>query len=169
MFWRNSVGLGVRKPGPEMTGSHVHHAAHVSRLRSGHEAMEQKGTNPGPPDRTRRTRRTAFVLRTPPSVLNNTAANCGPPFGTNRPQVQILSPRPCFRRPEARTRNSEGRSCCPYRSKMPQVTQQIRTFVPLIKLAPQAGAALRLDEEAAGSNPVTPTVFPQVRGPCQSW
>src|SRR5450631_4823635 len=25
------------------------------------------------------------------------------------------------------------------------------------------------DEEAAGSNPVTPTVFPQVRGPYQSW
>jgi hypothetical protein len=25
------------------------------------------------------------------------------------------------------------------------------------------------DEEAAGSNPVTPTVFPQVRGPYQKW
>ena len=25
------------------------------------------------------------------------------------------------------------------------------------------------DEEAAGSNPVTPTVFPQARGPYQSW
>jgi hypothetical protein len=34
------------------------------------------------------------VLRTPPRVLNSTAANCGPPFGTKRPQVQILSPRP---------------------------------------------------------------------------
>src|SRR5450759_5353739 len=54
----------------------------------------RKGTNPGQPDRTRRTRRTAIVLRTPPPVLNGTAANCGPPFGTKRPQVQILSPRP---------------------------------------------------------------------------
>jgi len=54
----------------------------------------KKGTNPGPPDRTRRTRRTAIVLRTPPRVLSSTAANCGPPFGTKRPQVQILSPRP---------------------------------------------------------------------------
>ena len=54
----------------------------------------RKGTNPGPPDRTGRTRRTAIVLRTPPPVLNSTAANCGPPFGTKRPQVQILSPRP---------------------------------------------------------------------------
>jgi hypothetical protein len=54
----------------------------------------RKGTNPGPPDRTLRTNRTAFVLRTPPPVFNSTAANCGPPFGTKRPQVQILSPRP---------------------------------------------------------------------------
>ena len=54
----------------------------------------KKGTNPGPPDGTRRTRRTAIVLRTPPPVLSSTAANCGPPFGTKRPQVQILSPRP---------------------------------------------------------------------------
>ena len=54
----------------------------------------RKGTNPGPPDRTGRTRRTAIVLRMPPPVLNGTAANCGPPFGTKRPQVQILSPRP---------------------------------------------------------------------------
>src|SRR5450759_146406 len=60
----------------------------------------RKGTNPGQPDRTRRTRRTAIVLRTPPPVLNGTAANCGPPFGTKRPQVQILSPRPVF--PQAR-------------------------------------------------------------------
>ena len=54
----------------------------------------RKGTNSGPPDRTRRTRRTAIVLRTPPRVLSSTAANCGPSFGTKRPQVQILSPRP---------------------------------------------------------------------------
>ena len=54
----------------------------------------RKETNPGPPDRTRRTRRTALVLRTPPRVLSSRAANCGPPFGTKRPQVQILSPRP---------------------------------------------------------------------------
>ena len=54
----------------------------------------RKGTNPGSPDRTGRTNRTAFVLRMPPHVLNSTAATCGPPFGTKRPQVQILSPRP---------------------------------------------------------------------------
>jgi hypothetical protein len=65
----------------------------------------RKGTNPGPPDRTRRTRRTAIVLRTPPRVLNSTAASCGPPFGTKRPQVQILSPRPVF--PQARGRLPE--------------------------------------------------------------
>src|SRR5664280_2210260 len=56
----------------------------------------KKGTNPRPPDRTRGTRRTAIVLRTPPPVLNSTAVHCGPPFGTKRPQVQILSPRPVF-------------------------------------------------------------------------
>jgi len=70
------------------------------RRRRRTSAREQKGTNPSPPDRTRRTRRTAIVLRTPPPVLNDTAANCGPPFGTKRPQAQILSPRPCFRRSE---------------------------------------------------------------------
>ena len=58
----------------------------------------RKGTNPGPHDRTRRTRHTTVVLRTPPPDLNDTAANCGPPFGTKRPQVQILSPRPHLRR-----------------------------------------------------------------------
>jgi hypothetical protein len=38
--------------------------------------------------------------------------------------------------------------------------------------AQQHGSALWSpvrDEEAAGSNPVTPTVFPQARGPYQSW
>ena len=109
----------------------------------------RKGTNPGPPERTRRTRRTAIVLRTPPRVLNSTAVHCDPPFGTKRPQVQILSPRPCFRRPEALTRVGEGLSCCPYRSKIPQVPQQIRTFELLITWVPPAGAALRWDEEAA--------------------
>ena len=54
----------------------------------------KKGTNSGPPDCTRRTRRITIVLRTPPHVLNGTAVHCGPPFGTKRPQVQILSPRP---------------------------------------------------------------------------
>jgi hypothetical protein len=52
----------------------------------------RKGTDPGPPGRTGRTKHTAIVLRTPPPVLNGTAANCGPPVGTKRPQVQILSP-----------------------------------------------------------------------------
>src|SRR5450631_3600712 len=112
----------------------------------------KKGTNPKPPDRTRRTRRTAIVLRMPPPVLNSTVVHCGPPFGTKRPQVQILSPRPCFRRPEALTRVGEGLSCCPYRSKIPQVPQQIRTFDLLIKRAPPADVALRWDEEAAGKS-----------------
>jgi hypothetical protein len=69
----------------------------------------RKGTNPGPPDRTGRTRRTAIVLRMPPPVLNGTAANCGPPFGTKRPQVQILSPRPF---PQV----SDLRECCSLRA-----------------------------------------------------
>src|ERR1019366_6670520 len=83
------------------------------------------------------------------SVLSN-QHGCGcAKFGTKRPQVQILSPRPCFRRPEALTRVGEGLSCCPYRSKIPQVPQQIRTFELLITWVPPAGAALRWDEEAA--------------------
>ena len=68
----------------------------------------KKGTNSSPPDRTGRIRRTTIVLRTPSHVLNGTAGHCGPPFGTKKPQVQILSPRPCFRREEARTRNGAG-------------------------------------------------------------
>src|SRR5450759_1720943 len=84
-----------------------------------------------------------------PCVLNGQhGCGCGK-FGTKRPQVQILSPRPCFRRPEALTRVGEGLSCCPYRSKIPQVPQQIRTFELLITWVPPAGAALRWDEEAA--------------------
>jgi hypothetical protein len=96
----------------------------------------------------------------PPPVLNGTAAHCDPPFGTKRPQVQILSPRLYSRRSEALTRVGEGLSCCQYRSKIPQVPQQIRTFDLLIERAPLAGAALRWDEEAAGQNPVTPTKVP---------
>jgi len=37
----------VRKAGPEMP-AHVRHAAHVSRLRCGHEAREQKRNKPWP-------------------------------------------------------------------------------------------------------------------------
>jgi len=59
----------------------------------------RKGTNPGAPGRPGRTRRTAFVLVTAPRVLNSTARNSGPPFGTKRPQVQILSPRPLAQGP----------------------------------------------------------------------
>ena len=120
----------------------------------------KKETNPGPPDGTRRTRRTVIVLRTPPRVLNGTAVHCGPPFGTKRPQVQILSPRLYSRRSEALTRVGEGLSCCLYRNEIPPVPQQIRTFDVLINWAPPAGAALRRDEEAAGSEPVTPTKLP---------
>src|SRR5450631_3736563 len=120
----------------------------------------KKGTNPGPPDRTRRTRRTAIVLRTPPHVLTSTAANCGPPFGTKRPQVQILSPRLYSRRSEALTRVGEGLSCCQYRNEIPQVPQQIRTFDLLLKWVPPAGAALRSDEEAAGEKRFAATRVP---------
>src|SRR5674476_898364 len=62
-----------------------------ARRRRRTSAREQERNKPKP---TRRTRCIASVLRTPPRVLNSTAANCGPPFGTKRPQVQILSPRP---------------------------------------------------------------------------
>src|SRR5450631_4308998 len=41
---RGSVG----RPRPERIPSHVRHAAHVSRLRSGHEAREQKRNKPWP-------------------------------------------------------------------------------------------------------------------------
>src|SRR5450759_1869568 len=77
----------------------------------------RKGTNPGPPDRTGRTNRTAFVLRMPPHVLNSTAANCGPPFGTKRPQVQILSPRPVFPQARGPTPSGVGPSLWPVPSR----------------------------------------------------
>jgi len=108
----------------------------------------RKGTNSRPPDRTGRTRRTAIVLRTPPPVLNGTAANCDPPFGTKRPQVQILSPRPCFRRPEALTRDGEGLSRCLYRNEIPPLPQQIRALTNSSNGLPQPQAGLRWDEEA---------------------
>jgi len=81
-----------------------------------------------------------YVIENPSNLGNYVIADT---------QVQILSPRPCFRRPEALTRVGEGLSCCPYRSKIPQVPQQIRTFELLITWVPPAGAALRWDEEAA--------------------
>ena len=103
-------------------------------------AREKKGTNPGPPDRTGRTRRTASVLRTPPPVLNSTAANCGPPFGTKRPQVQILSPRPYFRWSEARTESGEGSD--------QSVQQQIaRNTAATTTFGPSASARLFANHE----------------------
>ena len=69
----------------------------------------RKGTNPGPPNCSGRTRRIVLVLKTPPRVLSSTAANCGPPFGTKRPQVQILSPRPV---PQV----ADLRECCALRA-----------------------------------------------------
>jgi hypothetical protein len=109
----------------------------------------KKGTNSSPPDGTGRTKRTAIVLRTPPPVLNSTAVHCGPPFGTKRPQVQILSPRLYSRRSEARTRNGEGLSCCQYRNEIPQVPQQIRILTCLSNRLPPARFALSAGEEAA--------------------
>jgi len=63
--YENVAGRGVaarcsvHKPGPEMIPAHVRHAAHVSRLRSGHEAREQKRGKPRPtgPHRTNQTHR----------------------------------------------------------------------------------------------------------------
>src|SRR5450759_3185547 len=83
------------------------------------EPGNRKGTNPGPPDCTRRTRRTTIVLKMPPPVLNDTAAHCGPPFGTKRPQVQILSPRPV---PQV----ADLRECCALRaaSHLPAITTE---------------------------------------------
>ena len=89
----------------------------------------KKGTNPGPPDRTRRTSRTAIVLRTPPPVLNSTAVHCGTPFGTKRPQVQILSPRPVFPQARGPTPSGVGPSVCP----VPQ--RSTATGVPNIDMA----------------------------------
>ena len=55
----------------------------------------------GAPDHLGRSRRIAFVVGTASRVLTSTAHNSGRPFGTKRPQVQILSPDQGFRRPEA--------------------------------------------------------------------
>ena len=81
---------------PVLRGIHGHYSHPAPSVASGAHLKpgNRKGTNPGPPDRTGRTNRTALVLITPPHVRSSTAANCGPPFGTKRPQVQILSPRP---------------------------------------------------------------------------
>jgi hypothetical protein len=131
------------------------------------EPGNRKGTNPGPPDRTRRTRRTAFVLRMPPPVLSGTAANCGPPFGTKRPQVQILSPRLYSRRPEALTRVGEGLSCCQYRSKIPQVPQQIRTLTCSWNGFPQPAQRFagtkRPQAKVLSPRPEFPQVIPEGR------
>ena len=79
-----------------MASAPVRHAGTSVASEEDMKPGNRKGTNPGPPDRTGRTNRTALVLITPPHVRSSTAANCGPPFGTKRPQVQILSPRPVF-------------------------------------------------------------------------
>src|SRR5450631_413551 len=125
----------------------------------------KKGTNPGPPDRTRRTRRTAIVLRTPPHVLTSTAANCGPPFGTKRPQVQILSPRLYSRRSEALTRVGEGLSCCQYSSKIRQVQQRRRDLTCASKGLPQS--ALLFADRDRRKRSLEPT--PQPRVPEHPW
>ena len=91
----------------------------------------KKGTNPGPPDRTGRTRRTASVLRTPPPVLNSTVANCGPPFGTKRPQVQILSPRPASQVSDVHNCRASV-ACLPLQppSRRPEGTKREREGTP---------------------------------------
>src|SRR5665647_125796 len=91
----------------------------------------RKGTSPGPPDRTGRTRRTAFVLRAPPRVLNGTAANCGPPFGTKRPQVQILSPRPVPQVSDLHKRRASA-ACVPLQppSRRPEGTKKEHEGTP---------------------------------------
>ena len=102
----------------------------------------RKGTNPGPPDRTRRTRRTAIVLSTPPPVLNDTAANCGPPFGTKRPQVQILSPRPVFPQVRAPHQNWWGPRLLPVQQQNAASTATNPNFDILIERLPPAYGAL---------------------------
>src|ERR1035437_1480891 len=91
----------------------------------------KNGTNPSPPDRTRRTRRTAIVLRTPPRVLSGTAANCGPPFGTKRPQVQILSPRPVPQASDLRECRASA-ACAPLHppSRRPEGTEKEHEGTP---------------------------------------
>jgi hypothetical protein len=104
--YENGAGQGVtargsvRGPRPERIPAPVRHGPTSVAFGADRKTGNKKGTNSGPPDRTGRTRRITNVLRTPPRVLNGTAVHCGPPFGTKRPQVQILSPRPCFRRSE---------------------------------------------------------------------
>ena len=64
-----------------------------NRRRTRRRRGNTEGANPRAPNGARRTRRTAFVLETSLGVLDGTGPHCGPPFGTKRPQVQILSPR----------------------------------------------------------------------------
>jgi hypothetical protein len=91
----------------------------------------RKGTNPGPSDRTGRTRRTTSVLSTPRPVLNSTAANCGPPFGTKRPQVQILSPRPVPQVSDLHKRRASA-ACVPLQppSRRPEGTKKEHEGTP---------------------------------------
>ena len=56
--------------------------------------------------------------------LNATRRHRRPWFGTKRPQVQILSPRPVFPQVRPRTRIGEGLVCCQYSSKIRQVQQR---------------------------------------------
>ena len=64
-----------------------------NRRRTKRRRGNTDGTIPRAPNGARRTRRTVLLLKTIPGVLDDTGATCGPPFGTKRPQVQILSPR----------------------------------------------------------------------------
>ena len=68
-------------------------------------------------------------------------------FGTKRPQVQVLSPRPCFHRSEALTRVGEGLSCRQCSSKIRQVQQRRRELTRASKGLP-ACAPLRASPSA---------------------
>ena len=105
----------------------------------------KKGTNPSPPDCTGRTRRTAIVLRTPPRVLSSTAANCGPPFGTKRPQVQILSPRPVFPQARGPAPSGVGPSVWPVPQRSTATVLIGGTAQPAQRFAGRRRAGVRID------------------------
>src|ERR1035437_3124648 len=66
---------------------------------------------------------------------------------------------------EVLTRVGEGLSCCQYSSKTRQVQQRRRDLTCSSKMLPKPALRFARDEEAAGSNPVTPTSIPAGQRP----
>ena len=94
------------------------------RRRRKTSAREQKRNKPRPtgPHWTNQTHR--YRAQNATARAQHTAANCGPPFGTKRPQVQILSPRLYSRRSETLTRVGECLSAASTAAKHGQYSNE---------------------------------------------